>query len=69
MEPLAEERNHLQSVDGSPAGTEHAGWVALHERRHLPISSFADASRTRSAGYQRGWKGTMRDGRSAADLL
>jgi hypothetical protein len=32
MEPLAEERNHLQSVDGSPAGTEHAGWVALHER-------------------------------------
>lgn len=28
MEPLAEERNHLQSVDGSPAGTEHAGWVA-----------------------------------------
>jgi hypothetical protein len=24
MEPLAEERNHLQSVDGSPAGTEHA---------------------------------------------
>ena len=32
MEPLAEERNHLQSVDGSRAGTEHAGWVALHER-------------------------------------
>jgi hypothetical protein len=32
MEPLAEERNHLQSVDGSPAGTGHAGWVALHER-------------------------------------